>query len=357
MKVFVVINENNAHDEGNPYVPTLEDSIRERYDDIEFVSQKNLFWEQDDWDVVHFMWPDGLSEYLKNGFDLEGRINYLKNRGTIFIATIHNLKSHFDDEYRLRAYDIVYPLMDIMIHLWSQSKVYMHKSFPKMEHVLIPHHIYDTKYSNILPSKKEALKYFNLKNGTYVLSFGGIRKQSERKLIISAAKNCRDVNFVVPRFIDIPQGKINIRWIKQRLKKVYYKLRYPNLIISGNSFISDEELPMYYALCDISFIQRVQILNSGNVIMGMYMGHVIVGPRDGNVGILLQDTCNYTFDPLDENSVASAIYDATKAINQNLGAKNKEYSMRFWNTKKISDELYDLYKLSNINNIKKESKQ
>lgn len=343
MKIFVAMFEEHAHNDGNPFVSTLEDAISAKHDGVEFCSVKERFWKEDDWDIVHIMWPDCFAPYVQEGYDLRKRLQELKAKGVKLMATVHNLTSNFEDEYKRMCYDIVYPEVEIMIHLWTYSKEVMEQQYPSCKHVIIPHHVYDTYYTKPLLTKNEALKYFHYRDGVYALAFGWFRNGNERNLILEAAKSCPDIKFLAPRFLDIPHGTIDKRWIKQRLKWVYYRIFYPNLYLSGKKFITDEELPMYYAIADISFIQRVEILNSGNVPLGMLMGKVIVGPNLGNVGAVLKDTANCVFDPTDKESVKKALRDALKFVHENKGAKNREYALQEWNTERVAELQYAVY--------------
>lgn len=343
MRIFVAIFEEYAHNDGNPFVPTLEDAICARHDEVDFCSVKEKFWQEDDWDIVHIMWPDCLAPYLRDGYDLRKRLRELKSKGATLIATVHNLTSNFEDESMRMCYDIIYPEVDIMIHLWTYSKEIMERKYPSSQHIIIPHHVYDTYYTKPLPTKNEALQYFNYRDGIYALAFGWFRRSDERRLILDAAAACPDIKFVAPRFLTIPHGKTDKRWFKQRLKWIYCRIFYPNLYLSEKDFITDDELPMYYALADISFIQRVEILNSGNVPLGMLMGKVIVGPNVGNVGAIIKDTANCVFDPSDKESVRNALRKAIQLIREDKGEKNKEYAMQEWNTERISKSLYSVY--------------
>lgn len=343
MKIFAAIWEEEAQQAENPFAWTLEAAILAQHKGVEFVSRKDEFWSDDKWDIVHIMWPDVFASYMLEGRDLRERLRFLKIKGSKLIAHIHNLKPHADNEVVQKAYDIVYAEADVMIHLGSYSLEILGEKYPTKTHVLIPHHVYDTIYSQKIPTKQEALNYFGYKKGVYAISFGRVRNAKEKDLIFRAVKSCPDINFVVPRFIDVPQGKINKRWIKQRLKKIYYRIKYPNLLISGKQYVKNEELPMYYALADISFIQRTDTLNSGNVPLGMYFGNVIVGPKVGNVERVIEETGNFSFVPSDTTSIKKALEAAKEAAMHGKGGENREYSIHQWSTKHIAEELWEVY--------------
>ena len=78
--------------------------------------------------------------------------------------------------------------------------------------------------------------------------------------------------------------------------------------------------------------------------MAFYMGKVVVGPNVGNVGQILKDTGNPTFEPENEDSIIDAIDKALMLNEQGIGEKNKKYADENWSTAKISQQLYDIYK-------------
>ena len=53
---------------------------------------------------------------------------------------------------------------------------------------------------------------------------------------------------------------------------------------NNERIISDEDLPYYFAVSDVVFIQRCVILNSGVVPMAFLFGRGVVGPDSGVVG-------------------------------------------------------------------------
>ena len=347
LKIFVIIGSNYAKDEGNPFVPTLENAIITAHEDIVFSSVKSDFWEKDEWDIVHVMWPDCdcLATPMRQGCDLRARLTTLKSKGTKIIATVHNLNTHhkggetiFED-----AYQIVYSLADVMIHLGQFSYDCMVQMYPDAKHVIIPHHVYDALYTN-LPGKEEALRHFGYKDSTYALCMGTFRHKDERQMVCNIMKQFPSVKFVIPKLYGMPKFPVNASWIKERIKHVYYNIKYPNLYCTHESFVSDDELPYYFALSDVTILQRLDTLNSGNLPLGMLMGNVIVGPHTGNIGHLLDETGNFAFVPNDVNSIWSAMENALIAARNGKGVENREYALSKWSTKSIAEKHYALYK-------------
>ena len=344
MKVFIGTFDLEISD--NPFVVTLTDAVHAQHPDVEFYFDRKLFWEQDGWDIVHIMWPDAFYKDVKEGKNLQKRLQTLKASGSTLIAHIHNLKPHVPDEYIQKAYEAVYDEAEVMIHLGLYSKELLEQQYPDKKHVILQHHIYNPLYDN-KPSKKEALDYFHYKEGTYVLSFGDVRSDEERDLLVAVARAFPKIKFIVPRFLFIPHGRITKRWLRHRIKRVWYYLQAPNIISRGVNYIGENELPLYYALSDISFIQRVNTLNSGNLPLGMYLGHVIVGPNVGNVGRVLAETRNYSFDPKDKKSIVSAMESALKAVQAGKGEENRTMVKKQWTKEIIGEQLYKIYSATN----------
>ena len=93
-------------------------------------------------------------------------------------------------------------------------------------------------------------------NRPVVLCFGSFRNDREKDLVRNAVENC---------------GVAGVQLIAPTL--------------AGKGFVSDQELPLYFGAADVVFIQRVKILNSGNLPLGFYYGKVVVGPNLGDVGL------------------------------------------------------------------------
>lgn len=345
MNVFVAVFTDDAKDELNPFTYTLESQICDAHQNVMFSSRKSEFWNRDDWDIVHVMWPDSFVPAMREGRNLYDRLLDFKNKGVKIVSTIHNFwsHSHSSEEDYYYAYQIIYSMSDVMVHLGEYSKDKFEGLYRQAKHIVIPHHVYNTIYSEI-PDKKNALAHLGYKDGVYVLVFGAFRHVEEKKLMFSVIKANPEIRFVIPRLYELPDGKINLRWLKQRLKHIYYKLKYPNLLCSGESFVSEEDIKYYYAATDVSFLPRMVNLNSGNLPLGMLMGHVIVGPDNGNIGELLQETGNFSYQFNNLTSICQALRDAIDSVASGVGKKNREYALKNWNTAQVAEKYYQIYK-------------
>ena len=73
------------------------------------------------------------------------------------------------------------------------------------------------------------------------------------------------------------------------------------------------------------------------------MGKVVVGPNVGNVGSILKETDNPSFDPENEHSLINAIDMAFQLKKNGFGMKNKLFSESNWSTAVIAERLYKIY--------------
>lgn len=347
MKIYLPIWDEDIHTFENPFASTFIDEICKCHSDVVFHYGLHLLWEKEceKYDIIHFMWPQCFSNDMLSGKDFEGRLKFLKSKGVKIVSTCHNLHAHIEkNKYYSKCYDIVYSLSDVMVHLGNYSMDVLRQSLPNAKHVLIPHHIYDTIYASP-KGKEESLKYLGLSDKyRYILCFGAFRNIEEKIFIRTIAQILKKdgVRVIAPSIIKFDASFKNnlLRWLKLRFE--YLKYMSCGIITKGG-FVSDEELPYYYGVSDISLIQRIKILNSGNLPLGFYMKNVVVGPNTGNVGLLLLETGNPVFNPSDMNSVLAAIKRGFELNDKGKGNDNHNYSMKYLRTSVIAEMYYKLY--------------
>lgn len=350
MKILVLID--NPLTFGNPYVRTLMQGISGLYSDVEWGYGVEELWTDKcfTYDLIHIHWPDALVWWAygcHDEMDIVERFRLIKHYGVKLVSTCHNIVPHYMDKESLsyKLYGIVYRESDAIIHLGEYSLKLFQNCYPHATHYLMMHHVYDTIYTS-QPSYADCIKALNLSlDKQYILCFGAFRNEEERQLIIQLAADLRKENicFLAPSFVVIPKRRNLIYLIKPILKYLFYKIMYPNIKISGH-FVSDQELMFYYGASSISLIHRVHILNSGNLPLGFLMKQVVVGPDKGNVGDILKNTGNPIFDPSDSGSLVEAIFRAQVLVGKQKGLENFKYAMKNWNTSRISDKLYRIYK-------------
>lgn len=345
MKILFVCNLRNT---SNPYVLTLINQLKAIGTDL-VCSLDELWNKHSHYDIVHFQWPEAVfnwSSYLKDEQVnlLIERLNELKRIGTKVVVTCHNEKPHVcKDERMLSLYSIIYSNCDAFVHLGSYSCKILACQYPNAKHVIIPHHIYDTIYS-FNQNKKECQEALGLSPKCFnVLCFGEFRNDDERNFVLKLKRllSKEDYHFITPGFYRKGLQTNNVReffiilykHIKYHIKGIKY----------SRHFIDDDILVKYYTACDAVLIQRHVILNSGNLPMGFYAGKVVVGPNCGNVGEILSETGNPTFDAYSIESCIEALRKAKKLVKEGWDEKNRVFAIKEWNTLKIAKEIIVLY--------------
>ena len=94
---------------------------------------------------------------------------------------------------------------------------------------------------------------------------------------------------------------------------------------------------------DFLFIPRTSELNSGNITLGFTFGLVVVGADIADIGEILNETGNPTFN-VGDDSLYKATVKAYQLKTQQHGAKNKTLAMNEWSLSKISYSYIKLMK-------------
>ena len=346
MKIFMV-HEDPWH-AGNPYIYTLIEGIQKLHPDSELSWGREAFWNDDifSFDIVHFHWPQtfmGKDPHTED--DLLHHLERMKAAGVKVVATCHDLEPHYDQfADKAEAMKIVYSHCDAIFHLGEYSKELFEERYPIVKHLLLPHHLYDTIYTHF-PSREESLKYLGLpEDRAYVLCFGAFRAKQERELIISLSKqlNDEDVIILAPSFMNVWWR--SFRLFHKRLKKYYYQKKY-HIYCTGRTWraVSDERLPYYYGAADVVFIQRVKILNSGNALMPMLFGKVVVGPDCGNVGPLLKQWGYPVFEADGVQHVGERVLTGISLEKEGYGSSIHDAQMSEYSTTVIVERLFSYY--------------
>jgi hypothetical protein len=315
----------------NPFVRFIYNGLIEN--GFEVVCDHHELWNDPlCYDAIFFQWPEAAFDWTD--FDvlkIEQKLIDLRNKNIRIIATCHNLHSHNDNEDANKLYDILYSHSDAIHHLGYYSFEMFKAKYPNCHHFISQHPIfYDIKAMKL--DKTECRDRLRLPaNKKTILSFGEFRSDEEIRLLVSLRKriSCKNVIILAPR---LPTGSIRnglridktIKCIRTRadywLKKIYYK----------KVFIDDDMIPYYFTACDVVFIQRKDILNSGNLPLAFSAGRIVVGPDRGNVGDILKKCGNPCFDPNDTSDVINKTELALElSKSDDIGIKNYNYAHKY----------------------------
>ena len=365
MKVYFVVKKPSERTI-NHFVSSLGNALQKQGCEVAYGLK--LLWTDSvfDCDIVHFQWPEFIWGPQKKVFSdndithIRLRLMQLKEKGVKIFIQVHNLKPHTKtDKNILRLYELLYQQADVLVHMGSYSRELLQSQYPNARHVIIPHHIYDDVYSfNI--SQAEARQRLHLPTDKkIILSFGKFRNDEERNLVLSLKKNFQlstlnsqlSTLFLMPGFYRETLHTWNPKKLAIRLYNTCkYKLKG---IKFCNDVIPDDLMQCYFCATDVVLIQRLDILNSGNLPMAFHAGKVVVGPDVGNVGEILRETGNFTFDPHDISSGVSALQKALTKTTK--GKDNRTYATENWASDTIATTLLKCYQ--QVKNKKHENQQ
>lgn len=349
MKVYQLMNYYSPTGERprNPYVPSLMDGISSLSDEVEWFHGVDFIWDDRvfDMDIIHTHWLSFMKASKMEVERFRQRFKEIKEKGIRIVATVHDLEPHYSkSEEENLFYTIVYSYADIFVHLGEYSKKLFEQRYPNVQHVLIPHHVYDHEYKEI-PNRKASLRKLHLSSRKKrILCFGAFRDEEELMMVDSLATEAHKlgIEIMAPHYYTMKQWmnryKRFKRWVKMRLRE----RQVPGLRIYGWD-ISHELLPFFFGAADAVLIQRKKILNSGNLPLAFLMGKVCIGPNIGNVGGILKETGNPTFDPSSTTSLCLAVNEGLRLAASGKGEQNREYALHHWSTDTISAEIYHLY--------------
>jgi len=353
MRIFI------AHEDpwraGNPYIYTLMETIQGNYPDVVFGWGWNPFWSDMifAYDAVHFQWPQAYFSHLQKERAaqlVENRIKELKQNGIKIFATCHDLKPHYSQcaDYA-ECMLVVYRNADVIFHLGEYSKQLFEHVYPDAKNVILEHHVFDTVYTN-KPTREDSLNYLKLDSSKrYILCFGMFRSDVERNLVIELSKRLSDKSlvFLAPAFMKVRHRKGWKRIVPtlSQIKQYKYKKRY-NILMTGGDWVpvDDESLPYYYGVADMAFIQRVNILNSGNAILPMLFDKVVVGPAVGNVKTYLEEKGYPMFEGSNLDSVVEAFKKGMQLSQTDFAEKARGKYFSALSTESMAHKLYTYYK-------------
>ena len=329
----------------NPFVRTLADGLSRQ--GIHVTCSMDEFWNNwNRYDVIHLQWPAPLVEGLESIEVFRSHLLKIKAAGIPLVITCHNFRPHYsEDMMEAESYDVAYQCADSIIHLGTYSLQEFQKKYPEKKHVVIPHHIYDELYKSI-PSREDAIKYLKLNpRKKYILCFGKFRHQEERGVANTVAKALgrRGVEVLAPGFFRFVHNRNLKKFLKGYSQYFLHKIRYRRIHFS-TGYVPDSVLPYYFAASDVVLIQRKQILNSGNLPLAYMMGKVVVGPDVGNVGAILRETGNPTFDVSDLSTIVDAAHEALALDSSGKGGENRRYALDNYATDVVAQlhrKLYD----------------
>ncbi|MCM8569206.1 hypothetical protein NE848_07440 [Gramella jeungdoensis] len=290
----------------------------EKFSDFQF--EKNHFLKYDDsFKIINIHWPEAIfnwKEPSNSELDqLEKEIANWKKHSKL-VYTKHDLERVKGTTPNFkRLFRIIEKNTDLFIHLGDYSKKLYKVLYPETTHIVIPHPCFEQSFEKI--PKQEARNRLGIdKEALVIIAPGQVRTFKERKLILDSFKKIKEENKVLiatnmlnelkydfrgrvkmQRFFDVQQ------YLKMRFRKKYQP---PEYLFTYES-ISSNDFSIRLSAADIVLVPRTDLLNSGNVLLGLSFGKVTVGPAIGNIEQQLVDHKLPLFDPNSITSVVEAL--------------------------------------------------
>lgn len=354
MKILIVYKASGLSD--NPFVRLLADGIRAC--GFEVVCSAEEFWNNAAaYDIVHLQWPEELFGWRYPSPDevesFRQQLRMLRERGIPVVYTRHNTLPHKGDDHLCEAYRLIGEYADAVVHLGDYSLRQFRTKYPdsRQLHVVIPHHIYEGIYGPGI-TRAEARQRLGIPAGSFVvLAFGAFRHDFERKLAWRAFRRLQVPGkfLLAPRLCPYTLCGSHRRGVKRFVTRLLYytahaaERLFRSRITSARELIPDTDLPAYFTAADVVFIQRTDILNSGNVPQAFTFSRVVAGPAAGNIGEMLTATGNPVFDAADPASVDRALAEAARLAAAGHGERNREYALRHLRLERIAAAYGQLY--------------
>ncbi len=355
MKILIVAKAGNR----NTFVLNLKDSLS-TFAQVD--SSIDGFWNgSKDYDIIHFQWPELLSfmisrrSFSPNKYRLKkitSRLKYWKEKGTKLVITRHNIFPHHSSSNYEKLYKIIYQHVDGVIHLdsFSQDDFFMRYPSFNTKHAIIPHGWYDNITNDC--TEKEARLFLKLSDQTFVvLAFGAIRNQAEEQMLFESFDKLPMKN----KILLIPRGYFSNENLIYRLMNFLNLKAYQHILSSkakklakkgilwSQSFVPENHIQYYFNAADILIIPRINTLNSGNVPLGYTFKKVVVGPNTGNIGSILEETSNPTFDPTNIDSITNAMLMGQKLSKKMWGEENYQFAKKYWSWKDIGNQHHSFF--------------
>jgi glycosyltransferase involved in cell wall biosynthesis len=302
----------------NSYLKLLGAAVERQGCEVVFAKQLSALPRTD---VTWIHWPELSVDRDGSGrMDVEGYRACLAERKNYSMVawTVHNLVPHAGDEDEKELTRVTAELADVEFHLGRASVEMVARMYPRQmprEAHVIPHGgVWQLVGARTREKARAELGIAS--EAKVLLVFGQLRHQSEYEMALRAARVGWQV-LVVGRLPRMPRGR--------RLAMKVRRWMLGKKVRVNHAYLKEEEVDVYAKACDAFLIARREVLNSGNVLLGMTFGKAVIGPAVGNVGEVLKETGNWIFEPEREGDLERVLREAMGSDLEGLGKRNDQW--------------------------------
>ncbi len=303
-----------AYNDPNPYLDQIVSHSKHHYVFKHYTRYSKKY------EVVNVHWPEaifGWKEPTKKDLDLLEREIQMWKKHSKLIYTRHDARRHegMTPTYQ-NLFRIIEENADGFIHLGLVSQKQMQEKFPSAVHSIIFHPLYEKAYRPVEKTiAREKLKI--QQNSLVVMASGRIRSKAERDMVLKGFNSLPAKNKVLLSNNMLPfrynlefPGRVKLKKlvdVNKLLSRLVVKNYQPPKYLFHYGFSKPEDLAIMMSAADIVFIPRIDILNSGNIYLGLTFRKVVVGPSVENLEEQLKKFNFPLFDPHSAGSVKRAL--------------------------------------------------
>lgn len=289
-------------------------------------------------DVVHFHWPEALWGWSRPvrldppaaGAALAGWARL----GAARVWTRHNARPHHDPGPAGREVArLLETSVDGVVHLGGYS---LETGRPGPRTAVIPHGVYPVTAPVPRTVARRTLRLEA--DACAVLVFGAVRHVEEQRFVARVSRELAGhatlrgggAVVLVPRWREASRPPL-LRAPLRRMAAERLARRPPAGLRSGPGPIPESDVPLWMAACDAVLLPRIDVLNSGVLLLALSHGVPVVGPRTGNLTEVLDAVDCPSFAPGDAEAAARALIALHRADPRERGRRAREVATRLWN--------------------------
>ena len=289
-------------------------------------------------DVVHFNWPEELTEWkVPSERKLDETIARLDSWAahSRVVVSVNNLWPHNQPGHPIwrRLYSAFYERADVIHHFSETSKQLVCAEYPTIanrNHVVRVGFNYDLLLPLRKASRAEARDAFGIGRDEIVyLVFGSLRSWNEVALVRDAFAKAN-----VPRKRLLMSARYNEAgplW-RQRWRRWTWDLwQRRHNVIRTTAYVADEDVPKLLDAADCTIVIRQVGMSSGVPCLAMTFGRMVIAPDSGSMPEYVGGAGNLLYDGSSSESLATAMERAAGMDRESVGARNREIAAdRTW---------------------------
>jgi glycosyltransferase involved in cell wall biosynthesis len=294
------------------------------------VGRYNFELEASQPDLIHFLWPEELTDWKaptpEQTDSIIARLGRWSRRSHIVIS-VNNLYPHRHDKNPAchRLYEAFYQHADVIHHFGHASKVLVCREYPSIadrNHVVRLGFNYDRLLPEQPRNRMASRRGFGFAPEEIVyLVFGSLRSWSEVDFLrraFSRAKVPRKRLLVAARYNE-PGSVWRQRWRRLR----WHSWQRLHNVVRVVDYVPDDAVCDCFNAADAVVVIRQHSLSSGIPSLAMTFGRLVIGPEVGLIPEYITGADNLLFDPNSVESLADALEQAAKMDREAVGAHNR----------------------------------